>query len=287
MGIIGLLSVQGPLGYISSITAGLLRALEPQGIALCSSYTSIPHPIQSLPPWRIDGAVVVSSLSLEEVMPVERARIPYVAINGVGGPHAKLVSMDDEGGARLALEHLLSLGHRKIAYANVGGPYQQHVSVDIRHKTYLRVIAETGLSPMPLHDQPVPEPPDEFLRTVVLRHGATAIVAYHAYQAVLLLQTMLRMNIAVPRQVSLVSLGGGFPLDKLCPAVTAVELPFDQAGELAGQMLLNAGRARPRPEPREVVLSEKLIIRESTAPPEHAEDNPLHRSRKSEKADPV
>lgn len=266
MGIVGLLSVQSALPYFQDIVNGLMEAFQDKNITLCSTYSSIPHPVQSLPPWRIDGAIIVSSVASSETDRLEAARIPYVCINGVAGPSAMLVSMDDVNGTRVATEYLLRIGHRRIAYANVTGPFKTHASVDTRYSTFVEVLGEAGLKPImgpELTDESVY---DEYVRATVLDRKATALVAYHSYQAVYLSRAAQRLGLQIPRDVSLLSLSGGYPLEVLYPSVTSVYLPFREAGIVAGQMLVRA-LVSGKPSKPDVVIPETFTIRQSTAPP--------------------
>ncbi len=266
MGIVGLLSVQSDLGYFQAIINGLMEIFQNRGIALCSTYSLEPHPVQSMPPWRIDGAIVVSAIAPSETDPIEAARIPYVSINGAGGPSAIRVAMDDVSGTRAAIEYLLRLGHKRIAYANIRGPFHAHPSVAIRRDTYLQVLREAGLSPVETSDDAVDvEQTGEFIRRNVLDRGATAVVAYHSYQAMYLLQVIQRLGLRVPADVSLLSLSGGYPLEAAFPAVTAVDLPFHLAGKTAAEMLLSAIATGVVPT-AEVIIPESLTIRDSTGP---------------------
>ncbi len=267
MGIVGLLSVQSALGYFQAIVNGLMEAFKDENITLCSTYSAVPHPIQSLPPWRIDGAIVVSSISPSETDPLEAAKIPYVSINGACGPSAMRVSVDDAGGTRSAIEYLLRLGHRRIAYANVGGPFKTHLSVETRHRVLLQTLRDAGLSPVGRHDTVVDEHTcDDFVRNVILTHKATAIVGYHSFQTVYLMQAIQKLGLRIPGDVSLLSLSGGYPLEAMFPTVTCVNLPFEQTGRIAGRMLADALQGKPVSKP-DVLLPESLAICQSTGSP--------------------
>lgn len=268
MNIVGLLSFQPELQYYKDIVAGLVNELSDKRIELCGSYAAGPHPIQRLPSWRTDGAAVVSALSLDELAPVEAAGIPYVSINGVVGAHGMSIGLDDVSGARKAIEYLLRLGHRRIAYANANGPWITHSSVALRHKAYLDALSAAGLEPMPMHDQSMPEHPVEMCRAWVFDHRATAIVCYHNFHAVDVHSTLAKLGIRVPQDVSLLSLHDAYPLQFLHPAVTGVEMErqFYEMGKIAGRMLIDTFAGKPVAR-RHVLVEETLVIRDSTAAP--------------------
>jgi DNA-binding LacI/PurR family transcriptional regulator len=70
----------------------------------------------------------------------------------------------------------------------------------------------------------------------------------------------------VPRDISLVCFNDNFPTADLVPSLTAMALPSEEMGRTAARMLIDRLDGRDH-KAKEVLLSEKLVIRESTAPP--------------------
>src|SRR5205814_1862148 len=87
----------------------------------------------ALPFWRFDGAILMQAPKPETVTELDRRRVPYVCVNErVGNPAAHVLA-DDVMGMNRALEHLMQLGHRRIAYANARASYFSHYSVTDRY----------------------------------------------------------------------------------------------------------------------------------------------------------
>ncbi|NJL32441.1 MAG: LacI family transcriptional regulator, partial [Phycisphaerales bacterium] len=154
MGIVGLLGIHMPVILPEDAIRGMVDVFEAHSVKLSTYFSPSIEASHDLPPWRIDGAIVASVLSMEDLRPLERARLPYVSINGWSGPRGGSVNYDDADGTRQALSHLVALGHRRIAYANARGPWRTHPSVQARHHAYVRFLKEAGLEPVPGHDQP-------------------------------------------------------------------------------------------------------------------------------------
>lgn len=267
MGVVGLLGMLMPMVLPDRAIRGLVSVLEQHSIKLTTYFAASMDKSHDLPPWRIDGAILVGALSRDDLKAVEHAQIPYVSINGWCGQNGLAVMYDDVDGTEQAVEHLIRLGHRRIAYGNAFSLLSTHPSVRQRHQTYLACLRRHGLKPVPLHDVEMPERPVDYVREVIKEHGATAILAYHHFAAVSILQVAQEMGLSVPRDLSLVCFNDEYPIQFLNPPLTAVALPVREAGETAGRMLWELMHGKNPEERRIVTLKERLVERASTAPP--------------------
>ena len=93
---------------------------------------------------RLDGFILAGSVPETASVVAAMESIPSVAVGGrdITRPGVDLVAQDDVLGARLALDHLHDLGHRRIAH--VAGAVGR--SFDLRRQTYLAWMAEQGLA---------------------------------------------------------------------------------------------------------------------------------------------
>lgn len=96
---------------------------------------------------RIDGLVVTARRSDKRppVGPMHGLPTVYV-FSQADDPNALSLVPDDEGGARLAVSHLASLGRRRIAH--VTGP-ERFEAVQLRHRGYLAALSQAGLPAIP------------------------------------------------------------------------------------------------------------------------------------------
>ncbi len=197
------------------------------------------------------------------------AGMPLVLVNRVSDEvDLASVSADDESGARLAVEHLVALGHRLIGH--VAGP--QHLSTGIaRLRGFRSALAAAGLDPeaAPVASSRSYSPVEgarcaaELLARVPL---PTAIVAANDMLAVGALRALRAAGLRCPGDVSVVGFNDVPFMDLLDPPLTTVRLPHYEIGLAAAELMLaridDPGRA-----PEAVELPARLVVRSSCGAP--------------------
>ncbi|WP_339618317.1 substrate-binding domain-containing protein [uncultured Salinibacterium sp.] len=182
------------------------------------------------------------------------------------------VSVDDIVGGRLAAQHLLDIGRRRIAF--VGGPMAirqvsdrlagaqsaadevPNAQIDVIELDALTVIAGRDAGAMILARAPHERPDAIF--------AANDLVAMGVLQA-LLMSSDGGPSVRVPEDIALI---GYDDIDFASAAVvplSSISQPSAQMGQTAVELLLNEA-ADPSADRRKVVFSPKLVVRESTAP---------------------
>jgi DNA-binding LacI/PurR family transcriptional regulator len=269
--VVGMLGYNTVFGWPSNIyqktIEAAVRFLQVNGYDVFSFAPNLERDATELPPWRVDGIVVIQECSQETIDLIEKIRLPYVVINGTGGPSAPRVIPDDIEATRRAISHLYYLGHRRIAYAGPTPEHRQHISIQERHETYLHELKQHGLECISEHDVLFQSAPD-FLAQAVLKEGATAILTYDHIVALKILHDAPLYDIQIPEQVSLVCFNDEYFCDIVKPPLTTMGIPSGKMGELAAQMLL---KQLETPEGERVAecikLREELTIRASTVRP--------------------
>ena len=230
------------------------------------------HHVESLArPGRVDGAVVVSlPLSDEEVGRFVRARIPLVLLDAAH-PDVPHVVIDNVRGGRLATEHLLALGHERIAFVGdpPTNPYDFTSSVD-RRTGYLAALKRAGIAQRPeyvregSHDREVAFRLTEEL--LALPEPPTAVFVASDTQALGVIEAARRHDVAVPSALSVI----GFDDIEVSGLVglTTVRQPLAESGARAGSLLLGALQGAELP--RETMLPLDVVFRETTGPPDRA-----------------
>jgi LacI family transcriptional regulator len=220
-----------------------------------------------LPAWRIDGAIVLAWCTDVTKKELESRSMPYVVVNGPSGPSGSSVRPDDIGGTKLAVRHLVEIGHHKIAYA---GPRKEHLSghssIFERHETYLKEMAECGLTPVVDHYEEF-DSAEEFVELTVIRSGATAILAYGHMEGLNIMQAAHKLGIAVPERLSLICFCDEYANSVMSPGLTFIDLRSRDMGYMAASLLLKQLELGSDFKPEHINLDEKLVVRESTAPP--------------------
>ncbi len=180
---------------------------------------------------------------------------------------ARTLSVDFRTGMRDVVAHLISLGHRNIAY--VWDPGDQPASPQSRFFCFQEAMLQHGLQ---LSDERIaraiggqrPEVGQSAVLDLLRRAGdTTAIVCHNDLLAFGALQAAKQAGFAVPEALSVVGVDDIFTARFTDPPLTTLAIPRQEAGSLAFQELLREDLATV-PAPPEVTL--RLIVRRSTAP---------------------
>lgn len=217
----------------------------------------------------IDGAVVVETLnSRQGISTLRQHGYPVVILGyGTGIEQPYTVHSDDRGGARLAIMHLLSLGHQRLGI--ISGGERTLTAMEERLAGCRQALAEHGLTLDPAqvaYGDLTPE--SGMAATSRLLDSAippTAIFALNDRMAIGAIQYLHQQGISVPGQLSVIGFDD-IPQASICtPALTTVRQPALEMGRQAGRLLLellenDAALLQP------IVLPAELIVRGSTAP---------------------
>jgi LacI family transcriptional regulator len=218
---------------------------------------------------RVDGLVVFSVSLLDadnrHLYAAQEAGMPVVAINRylpVDGP-LSAVWFDHRSGGRLATQHLLDLGHRRIAH--IAGPANRATGID-RRQGYEAALVATGIAPQPslVLTGDYSFVSGERLMRELWQERPTAVFVAGDAMALGALRALSHLGVRVPDDLSLVAFGNPDFVRYATPAITTVDLPVATAGQVAVELAL---RRMQRPEEKEVRLLETLLlVRETTAP---------------------
>ncbi len=215
---------------------------------------------------RVDGLIVASSRTTDEYARQLRSEdVPVVCINGPVGQFAHAVRIDQRAGARLAVEHLAGLGHRRIAHITgaTGVPTRAErlagfraalKECGVRHDPGLVV---TGVASMA-------EARAATNRLLELADRPTAIFAYNDRWAIGCYQAIRASGRAIGRDVSVVGFDDIAMTEWVDPPLTTVSQPRREMGRIAIDILLAVLRGEDAPDL--VVVEPELIVRGSTGP---------------------
>ncbi|MBN1554121.1 MAG: LacI family DNA-binding transcriptional regulator [Phycisphaerae bacterium] len=224
-------------GVCQSIVESLVDTLGEKGFDVFIAFPFGGRSSFEPPRWQVDGVVVLNAGNPVELESLEASGLPYVSVNGTAGPSGISISPDDTPATNRLVDYLVSMGHRRIAYANpLERKKPNHISEEIRHQAYLTRLSHHGLSPVAEHDR-YDMPEEEFLARI-LAGGATALIAYDHHILITLFLSLARMGVAVPERLSLVCFNDEYLVNRLTPPITAAALPSEEMGRLAGQLLL-------------------------------------------------
>lgn len=190
---------------------------------------------------------------------------PVVSVVGDAGPTTSLVTLDDQHAARRATEHLLELGHTRVAFLGGGGTHWAHVDHD-RLLGYHATMLEVGLAPWHVRS-PVTLPGGYAAAADLLgdvRARPTGIVGTCDEVAIGAVIAARRLGISVPSSLSVVGIDNHEYAEMF--SLTTLEQRPQEQGAKAAELLLTQLRS-PGAAPVQLHLQATLIMRNSTAPP--------------------
>jgi DNA-binding LacI/PurR family transcriptional regulator len=190
-------------------------------------------------------------------------------------PDFTCVVADDFAGAKLGTQHLLELGHRRIAYLLL--PEKNSIT-SRRLAGYHAALAEAGLADDETLLRFLQEPRrlgyrasaeatiQEWLQTSWRESGCTAILAHNDETAIGVVRALRARGLRVPQDVSVVGFDGTELSELSTPALTTVRVPLREIGAAAAQVLVSQMKQGVLFEPQKIVLPVQLKIGASTAP---------------------
>ncbi|MCL6457824.1 MAG: substrate-binding domain-containing protein, partial [Gorillibacterium sp.] len=206
--------------------------------------------------------------NLPYYLELDNRNIPYLMINErYSELNCPTVKTDDEWGGYLAADHLLKLGHRRIA----GFFKTDDLQGVNRLKGFIRAHRENGVDLIPrwVMQYVTEDKTDKtFERAInLLQQGAgrpTALVCYNDELAVLLLEAARRLGLTVPEDLSVVSFDDSFLATATEVKLTTLTHPKMQLGIQAAEMLLSLIENPGKQPMRDYIHKPELIIRDST-----------------------
>lgn len=187
--------------------------------------------------------------------------------------HAPVASVtgDEKAGIGLAIAHLVSLGHREIAY--VGGDSEASTGLG-RYQAFLAGLREQGLPLDPdlvAHARRFHEEPGAAAFAELLDRGRrfTAVVTANDRLALGCYDVLRERGLRVPEDMSVTGYNDMQFADRFSPPLTTVRIPHYQLGVRAAQLMLEALDGNEWP-PMTLTLAPTLVVRESTAAPRKA-----------------
>lgn len=217
---------------------------------------------------QVDGMLVMSMpLSTAQTKKILHNQVPTVLIDA-SNPELDHIIIDDIAGGQLAAQHLIDLGHRRIAFLsdNLDTPFQE--SGRDRYLGYRRALKEAGL---PFRPRCVRE--GEKGRQAARRMAVdllsqpeppTAVVATCDTKAIGVLDAARQLNLRVPEDLSVI--GYDNIRDSEYVSLTTISQPLLESGIRGTRLLLDLIDKKRDDPPRSYQLPIELVTRGSTAP---------------------
>lgn len=279
---IGILLADMANPFTALLAHGIRKVLDARGYTafICLSENSglqEQASLRALNEHRVDGVIVATratSLGNQTLLSLAEEHLPVVQIGdrGIHHPYVDTVTANHWQGGYEATEHLIQLGHRAIGFVGVT---LVHGSGLRRFQGYLDAMRQHGLAPReewmagPRQDG-VPgystqmvgyEGIRQFLKG---RRRPTAVFARNDLTALGVMLGARECGLRIPQELSVVGFDD-VPLAAMAsPPLTTVFQPIQEQGEQAATLLLNRLQAETHRASETVILSCKLVVREST-----------------------
>ncbi len=256
----------------------LERVCTQQGmlVVLCNSERAEDRErrfVRTLRSKQVDGVVITPhGEALPLLEPLLAAHIPVVVLeHSLPGLHC--IVIDELEGGRLATEHLIDLGHRRIGLIRRNPTRAMSWQ---RHDGYRLALENGGIAYDPslvVHcGSSQAEGYAAMQQLLALDKRPTAVFVHNDILAMGAMRAIYDAGLSIPGDMSLVGYDDIASAAYLSPPLTTVRIPKVEMGTLAGQTIMQLAQAGPElpPDlvPRTVTLSVELILRCSTAAPQ-------------------
>jgi DNA-binding LacI/PurR family transcriptional regulator len=259
--------------FVSEVVSGIEQAANDDGysVYLADSYADPDREIrvvQSFAERRVEGIVVTASrVGTIYLKILSELKVPIVLINNQRrGEFIHSVMIANVEASRQATQHLISLGHRRVAYLGDQFGYQSDTE---RFSGYRRALEEAALPFLPelvVHGDGTPEGGLKAMHLLLsLPQSPTAVFCYNDMTALGALRCIREGGLRVPEEVSVIGFDDLFFASYTQPPLTTVRQPRRRMGLLAMEILLKLMSGQGSTDTIEVPA--ELILRESTAPP--------------------
>jgi DNA-binding LacI/PurR family transcriptional regulator len=212
-----------------------------------------------------DGIVLISS-DLDDRCPLflKEVGIPYVRIgHDPGHSDTKYIDVDNVEAAQMAVNHLIKLGHRRIAMVN--GPAKD-ICTSARYKGYVQALAEAGI---PLDPELVGDGDwstssgyELTRRFLQLASPPTALFSSNDMMVAGVIRALQEDGLAVPNDLAIVGFDDVPQTTMIFPELTTIRQPCVEMGACATEMLIRQLES-PNDELEHIILPTTLVIRQS------------------------
>lgn len=254
--------------FFATLARGVANAVEDEGytLLLANSDEDIGHERRAVEVFRtrlVDG-LIVAPVTGTEASHLRHERRPIVLVDrAIRGLSVDTVTVTNAQGAAAATEHLISLGHRRIAV--VTDSPEIHSTAQ-RLRGYRSALRAAGLE---VDDSLISYGAstqqggyDAAMRLLGRPHRPRAVFTTNNFMTVGTVRALHELGLKMPTEIALVAFDDLDWMTIVEPNITVVTQPVLAIGETAGQLLLArlAGADEP---PRRVRLPTELIVRSS------------------------
>jgi DNA-binding LacI/PurR family transcriptional regulator len=256
--------------FVAEVVSGIEQAANDHGYSVFLADSNADPDreqkvVRSFAERRVDGIVVTASRVGALYIPLlSEMKVPIVLINNQNpGEFVHSVTIENVEASREATNHLIRLGHRRIAYLGDQFGYQSDTE---RFAGYSRALDEAGLPFLPelvVHGDGKADAATKAMdKLLALDNPPAAVFCYNDMSALGALRSIRLHGLRVPEDISLVGFDDLFLASYMQPPLTTVRQPMRRMGQLAMESLLKLMSGEELTVA--IKIPAELIVREST-----------------------
>ncbi|MCU1526112.1 MAG: alanine racemase [Microbacteriaceae bacterium] len=265
--------------YYTQFLQGIGQTCNREGFTLLLAPPLRGSMLKTIPYAAVDG-FIVSGLEYDrgEVSALRQRDIPFVLVDSEHHDGVSSVEIEDGRGMEMLVEHLLSLGHRRILFlafeTGIAGGYANWRGPALRRMNgAITALRKSGLSPesegIEVREVPCTRPGGEqaFRDLWNEPERPTAIVCFSDVIALGVLDAAHEMGVSVPHDVSVTGFDDLAEAQLSQPSLTTVRQPIETKGRLAAEYLVESISAGEPSRVHRQELHTALLLRDSTGLP--------------------
>jgi LacI family transcriptional regulator len=218
---------------------------------------------------KVDGvAIMTSELDRDLLAELYHRQLPLVFLD-LGEVHSRVsrIVVDYRTGIEEAIRHLVSLGHKRIAF--ISGPLILK-SARTRRTAFLACLRESGISAgqqMEYEGNHRVDGGDAAMRSMLSQpNRPTAVLASNDLMAIGAMRAISAMGLEVPRDISVIGFDDIEFSQYIRPRLTTVRLSREDIGRNAFDALYRTAEGLTK-KGQEIHVGSTLVVRETTGPP--------------------
>ena len=217
---------------------------------------------------QVDGVIFISAgESSEDLKRLAKRKIPVVVVDReIALEYADVVMLDNETAGYEATQHLIKLGHTKIAC--ISGPSDITPS-NARVEGYRRALNEESIefreNYITAGDFQFQGGEDAMTKLLNLDEIPTAIFVLNDMMAIGAITGIRKAGLSVPEDISIVGFDNIQMTKAVTPTLTTIAQPIEEFAKISLNQLINKIKSKnTAPQNERIILKGKLICREST-----------------------
>ncbi|MEO8392328.1 MAG: substrate-binding domain-containing protein [Chloroflexota bacterium] len=234
-----------------------------------ASVKSIQAAVNSIRRWQVDGILMITpilEMSYETIARQGKSEdIPIVQINGPLGAQTPSVVVEQRAGSRMITQHLIDLGHRRIA--EICGPLTWFDALE-RHQSWEKTLQTAGLEVgASIQGDWTAQGGYQAAQQLLSRHtDFTALVVGNDQMALGAMRALRETDLRIPEDVSIVGFDDIAESSFMEPPLTTIRQDFAALGKRGIEYLI-ARIVNPDLPLQQQVIYPEVILRSSTAAP--------------------